>query len=161
MGLRFFEKYCSLRETYTLKSVSQMVDLVMTINSVQKSSKSELSSTTFGHSKVCIYSLPLNIYQKDSPPLNSPAARTWCKSAQIVSVGSAKACQRSRQSKSLSRNVKNLFFGSNFQSFPKSVRMPPNASRRIRTHPNASERIRTHPNASECIRTHPNASACI
>ena len=26
-----------------------MIDLVMTINSVQKSSKSELSSTTFGH----------------------------------------------------------------------------------------------------------------
>ena len=37
------------------QSVSQVIDLVMTINSVQKSSKSELSSTTFGHFKVCVY----------------------------------------------------------------------------------------------------------
>ena len=35
-------------------SVSQMVDIVMTINSVQKSSKSDLSSTTFGFSKFAI-----------------------------------------------------------------------------------------------------------
>ena len=35
-------------------SVSQMTDLVMTINSVQKSSKSELSLGTFGPFKVCV-----------------------------------------------------------------------------------------------------------
>ena len=34
------------------QSVSQTIDLVVTINSVQKSSKSELSSGTFGHFKV-------------------------------------------------------------------------------------------------------------
>ena len=32
-----------------------MVDLVMTINSVKKLSKPELSSTTFGHFKVYVY----------------------------------------------------------------------------------------------------------
>ena len=37
------------------QSVPQMIDLVMTINSVQISSKSKLSSTTFGHFKVCVY----------------------------------------------------------------------------------------------------------
>ena len=34
------------------RSVSKMIDHVETINSVQKSSKSELSSGTFGHFKV-------------------------------------------------------------------------------------------------------------
>ena len=37
----------------TKRSASQTIDLTMTINSVQESSKSELSSGTFGHSKVC------------------------------------------------------------------------------------------------------------
>ena len=36
----------------TKQSVSQTIDLVMAINSIQESSKSELSSTTFGHFKV-------------------------------------------------------------------------------------------------------------
>ena len=35
-----------------IRSVSQMIDLVVAMNSVQVSSKSELSSTTFGHFKV-------------------------------------------------------------------------------------------------------------
>ena len=34
------------------RSTSQMIDLITTIHSVQKSSKSELSSATFGHFKV-------------------------------------------------------------------------------------------------------------
>ena len=37
----------------TKRSASQTIDLIMTINSVQESSKSELSSGTFGHFKVC------------------------------------------------------------------------------------------------------------
>ena len=44
------------------RSMSQTIDLVVTINSVQKSSKSELSSGTFGHFKVF-----------------SPAAQRWPK----------------------------------------------------------------------------------
>ena len=40
------------------QSWSQMIDLVMTINSVQKSSKTELSSTLFGLFKVLAIERP-------------------------------------------------------------------------------------------------------
>ena len=37
------------------QSVAKMKDQVMTIQTVQESSKSELSSGTFGHFKVCLF----------------------------------------------------------------------------------------------------------
>ena len=40
------------RKNSKKRSLSQMIDQVMTINSVQKSSKSELSSGIFDHFKV-------------------------------------------------------------------------------------------------------------
>ena len=50
------------RKIWKKRSLLQMIDQVMTINSVQKSSKSELSSRFFGRLKICNFSIDMHGY---------------------------------------------------------------------------------------------------